>query len=229
MTPHKHPETWITPSEGGIAFSHYRKTFDFPGEFIDDAHARYAHAPPSGLIEVGIPGWLRVADALKLYEMAYFSQGQVLEIGAYHGLSTSILALALRNAGRGHTLVSLELDPPAMLEAKRNVADLAEMCDFILGDARVSRGELKEQGRTFAFAFVDHSHMYELVRDACVDLKKLIRPGGFALFHDFNDPRNGKDSQYGVYQAVVETFADETFVFHGVYGCAALYRRSTSV
>ena len=119
MTPHKHPETWITPSEGGIAFSHYRKTFDFPGEFIDDAHARYAHAPPSGLIEVGIPGWLRVADALKLYEMAYFSQGQVLEIGAYHGLSTSILALALRNAGRGHTLVSLELDPPAMIEAKR--------------------------------------------------------------------------------------------------------------
>ena len=103
------------------------------------------------------------------------------------------------------------------------------MCDFILGDARVSCGELKEQGRTFAFAFVDHSHMYELVRDACVDLKKLIRPGGFALFHDFNDPRNGKDSQYGVYQAVVETFADETFVFHGVYGCAALYRRSMSV
>jgi len=63
------------------------------------------------------------------------------------------------------------------------------------------------------------------VRHACEDLKTLIRPGGFALFHDYNDSRNGNDPDYGVYQAVVDTFADGSFEFYGAYGCTGLYRR----
>ena len=57
---------------------------------------------------MGIEGWLWREDALKLYEMAYFARGNILELGCYHGLSTALLALALRNARRGHKLLSVE-------------------------------------------------------------------------------------------------------------------------
>lgn len=222
----RHPETWIPPEQSGLDFPPYRKTFDFPGEFIDSSHAAYARATSSGLIETGIPGWLRPADALKLYEMAYFSQGPILELGAYQGLSTSILAQGQYNAGHARTIVSMDSDSAALDQARLNLGDLAKYCNFVPGDARITCDRLKQNSRTFWFAFVDHSHSYELVYTACVDVKTLIVPGGFALFHDFNDPRNGKDPNYGVYQAVVDAFSDDSFVFYGIYGCTGLYRRS---
>ena len=51
---------------------------------------------------------------------------------------------------------------------------------------------------------LDHAHTFDLVYHACEELKSLMKPGGFALFHDFNDPRNSKEPDYGAYRAVWE-------------------------
>ena len=71
----------------------YQRTFDFPGDYINAAHHRFATCQQDGgLIDVGIEGWLLPDDALKLYEMVYFADGDILELGTYKGLSTSIMA-----------------------------------------------------------------------------------------------------------------------------------------
>ena len=228
---HTHRDTWLEPGELGAHYPGYQKTHARFDEFIDEFHAYYADCPtPQGLIDIGIPGWLWPADALKLYEMAYYADGDVLEIGSFHGLSTSIQGKALVNAGGGKRILSLELDSANMDETRRHTAPTAQVHEYIVGDAVMSCRALKNRGRTFGFAFVDHAHSYDLVKIAAEDLKTLIKPGGFALFHDYNDARNGSgDPDYGVYQAVQDAFADGTFEFCGVYGCTALYRRTGKV
>ena len=223
----RHPESRLALDQLATVHPPYRPTYRFGADRIDAAHARLGESAMQGdIIDLGIPGWLRPADALKLYELAYFSDGNVLEIGCYHGLSTRIQTDALRNAGRGRTLTSLELMADYVAEAERHTAGNAAFREFVVGDARGSCAALRRDGRTFGTAFVDHSHTYELVHAACEDLKHLLNPGGFALFHDYNDERNAHDPEYGVFQATRDAFADDSFTFHGIYGCTGLFRRT---
>ncbi|MEZ4837503.1 MAG: class I SAM-dependent methyltransferase, partial [Caldilineaceae bacterium] len=82
--------------------------------------------------------------------------------------------------------------------------------------------------RQFGFVFVDHSHAYEPVYGVCRVLDQIIAPGGFCLFHDYNDIRNAdpEDKEYGVYQAVVDGLNLDAFEFYGIFGCCGLYRRA---
>ena len=191
-----HPGSWVEKHELGQNVLPYRRTFDFTGAYIDLSHERAA-------ADMGIEGWLWREDALKLYEMAYFARGNILELGCYHGLSTALLALALRNARRGHKLLSVETSPGNVAKARQNATRYYEFVDFIVADAHETCQRLLRQGCRYAFCFVDHSHTYEMVQRACNDLKELITPGGFAFFHDYNDGRNGREPEYGVYEAVL--------------------------
>src|SRR5437763_6583424 len=86
----------------GVTFPPYRRSFSFAGEFIDADHRAIAELPaPEGLIVTDVQGFLRPADALTLYELAYFATGDILELGSAWGLSTTILCRAAANAGRG--------------------------------------------------------------------------------------------------------------------------------
>ncbi len=225
--PPRHPATRLALEQLATAFPPYQPTHRFAGASIDAAHAALAGARRRGdLVDLGIPGWLRPADALKLYGPAYFSDGDVLETGCYHGLSTRIQVDAPRNAARGRRLVSPELRAEYVAEAGRTTSDAAELRSLVVGDARDSCAMLRRDGRQFGFAFVDHAHTHDLVHAACEDLKHLLRPGGLALFHDHNDDRNLHDAEYGVFQAVEDAFADRSFAFYGIYGCTGLFRRA---
>ncbi|QTN30426.1 hypothetical protein HZ993_12075 [Rhodoferax sp. AJA081-3] len=69
--------------------------------WIDADHEAIAHLPVDGaLIRGDVQGFLRRDDALLLYELAYFAQGNVLELGSAWGLSTSILCRAIHKSGR---------------------------------------------------------------------------------------------------------------------------------
>jgi len=64
-------DSWIAPAEIGTRFPPYRRTFA-GSEFINEYHRFFAFCPVKEeiLIDLGIPGWLRREDALKLYEEA---------------------------------------------------------------------------------------------------------------------------------------------------------------
>jgi len=223
-----HPQSWMAPDHLGEYFPDYLPTFSFAGEFIDKYHERIGRAPliDSFLLDMGIDGWLIRQDGLKLYELAYFCHGDVIEQGSHHGLSTSILAAAVRATNKPRRITSIEILSQSVTKAQANNAQYSDFLDFMVGDAGNCCHELRMQRRQFGLAFVDHAHDYAPVFQACEDLKTLIVPGGMAIFHDYNDGRNGKDPGYGVYQAVNQSFSDRSFTFCGIYGCTGLFRRA---
>jgi predicted O-methyltransferase YrrM len=154
--------------------------------------------------------------------MAYFADGDILELGTYHGLSTCIMAQAALDAGRASRIISIDIGDHGWL----NNADgtgVASVIEFRLGDAAHYKGRLTSEGRKFGFAFVDHSHACSDVAHACPLLPSLLKPGSFTQFHDYNDNRNGTNPDHGVWQSVRDSLPS-SFQFCGIYGCSGLYR-----
>ncbi len=208
----------------------FRKTFDYDGEFLNEAHRRLgARVSETGMIDIGIDGWLVPADAYKLYEMAYCCPGDILELGCYRGLSTSVLNQACTANGRNQVIVSIDLDPVVLEEARRQLRSQegGDRVHFFAVDGEASVRDLARNKRSFGFVFVDHSHEYEHVLGVSLHLHRVVEVGGFALFHDFNDTRNNLDAfpEYGVYQGVMEGLSASRWEFWGIYGCSGLFRR----
>lgn len=225
-----HPQTRFHLSEAGKVIPPYAKTYSFSGEAINDHHRSFAECRLNGVcIDIGIEGWLRPADAQKLYELAYFATGDILELGCYRGLSTHVLALALRDAGAKYRFVSNDLSAREIEIAKRNLSKdhLDHIVDFRMGDAADVCRALGDEHRKFSFVFVDHSHAYDPVLGVCKALPSILTDGGFCLFHDYNDERNAEagNSDYGVWQAVHDGLPPDVFQFYGTYGCTGLFRK----
>jgi predicted O-methyltransferase YrrM len=220
-----HVETWVSECQLGITHPPYRPSLWQDGQYVDEEHRAIADLPLNGeIIQHPTPGWLRRADALKLYELAALCPGDVLELGAYYGLSTGIIAGAIERYPDGNRrLTTVELNPAAMTAVRANTAAHAGRIEYRQGDAQVICNELIAEGRHFGFAFIDHSHRFDVVRNACHAMKELVRPGGLVLLHDYNDARNGRDPDYGVWQAAVAEF-ERGATFCGIYGCTGLYR-----
>src|SRR5262245_8635890 len=58
-----------------------------------------------------LPGWLTLGEQRTLYALAYILDGPILEIGAWIGRSTSVIARGIRDAGRYKRFVTCELNP----------------------------------------------------------------------------------------------------------------------
>jgi len=233
---YSHKETYMTLDEIGKICPEYRATFDFDSKYINTSHQFYEQRPPEGgnLIQVEngnqeiIHGWLNREDALKLYELAYFVQGDVLELGSFHGLSTTILSQANHESPHRKNIYSVDLIPGFVDQTKMNLqaSNLEHYVTNICSDATVAVEKFSKENKKFEFVFIDHSHEYEPVYTICKKLDTVMIKGGFCLFHDFNDPRNrdSDDQDYGVYQAVMDGLDTAKFEFYGIYGCTALYR-----
>ena len=233
-----HYDSFMSLEELGARIPSYYPTFDFDGPFINKSHEYFSTCPVRDgiLVEVRdhplsgtvIEGWLRREDSLKLYEIAYFVAGDILELGPYHGLSTSILSRATADSPHKKSIYTVDLSPDntAMTSHHLRRMELDGNVTTICGDASSVVRQFASKGAKFEFVFVDHSHSYEAVYVVCRELGAVMANGGFCLFHDFNDHRNREadDTEYGVYQAVVEGLDSREFEFYGVYGCAALYR-----
>lgn len=236
----RHPESFLRLDALGSVIPPYRPTYRWSGEYIDDRHRAVGTSDLDDFSLVlrrtgrvlgwPIGGWLRREDALKLYELAYFAPGDILELGCYHGLSTSILSEAARRGRVRKRIDSVDLSPRSVAMTRVNLfrQGLLRGVKVHEGDATAFVRARRAEGRRYAFAFVDHSHAYHPVHEVCCELFAIVSPGGFCLFHDWNDPRNYDvaDADHAVHQAVVNGLHPRHFEFYGVYGVTALYRRS---
>jgi hypothetical protein len=227
-----HPESFV-PLERIGTNGPYQPNYPFQGYL--NAHHEYLsnlrdnpllNLTAPGLLEHGngepIDGWLWRADALKLYEMAYFADGDILELGTYRGLSTCIMAQAILDAGRDAKIVTVDIaDHGWRMNAVRT--GVHKPIIFRSGDAAQQANMLITAGRTFGFCFIDHSHSYSDVVKVCPLLPALLKLGAFAQFHDYADARNGTDPEYGVWVAVRDALP-KAFEFIGLYGCSGVYR-----
>lgn len=233
-------QSWLRQDELGSVIPPYRPTHDFPPPYVDRGQRRIANLPLTDgvLIQMKtrrwfgwvIPGWLRREDALKLYELAWFARYDILELGSFHGLSTAVIARATRNSPTPQPIESIDLDPACTHATHHNLKRLGLHTQVTLrtADAVTAVEGYAAAQRQFGFVFVDHSHAYEPVYNVCRVLDRIVAPGGFCLFHDYNDVRNAdpEDKDYGVYQAVVDGLNMDAFAFYGIFGCCGLYRRT---
>jgi SAM-dependent methyltransferase len=233
----RHKSTFPSEDTVGEIIPEYKPTFEFPDKYIDSFQKTLATSSlENGLLQLKdrrwfgktIPGWLRLEDALKLYELAYFVEGDILELGSYHGLSTTILSRANLNSPYLKHIYTVDLSPEYINQTERHLraGGLMEHVTTICDDALLAVKQFHTDGKRFDFVFIDHSHAYQPVYTICCELDGIINPGGFCLFHDFNDTRNKNPDNldYGVYQAVINGLDKNLFEFYGVYGCTALYR-----
>jgi hypothetical protein len=56
-----------------------------------------------------IPGWLEPEVTAYLYDVGFNSRGNILEIGTYFGKSTYLIGRGIRDAGKPHHLVTVDI------------------------------------------------------------------------------------------------------------------------
>ena len=210
----------------------YVRTFRFPGDAIDGYHARLATAPlgRKGVnfgVDIGLDGYLARAEAMKLYELAYFASGDALELGTYMGLSASIVGSALRHRGGGQLdTCDISKDYSAAARHALRWHPARPFIRFHTGDAPAFLDRMIAEERTFGLIFVDHWHGYEATREVVVKLPQLVAPGGLAMFHDYNDPCARDPSHpHKVFQAVQDGLDKDMFELCCVVASSAVFRR----
>jgi predicted O-methyltransferase YrrM len=193
-----------------------------------DADASFAARQAAAVAEIsGIAGWLRPEDELKLYELAYFANGPILEIGSYHGRSTVLISTALRDTGRGVPFVSVDVDPEAVAAASHELKarGLGDVSTLVRGSATAFLRTAPSYRP--ALVFVDGDHSVRGVRADLAALERCVPAGGIVLFHDFADDRNDDPAaaDIGVKEGIAGTWVDSDCEFAGVFGCCGLFVR----
>jgi predicted O-methyltransferase YrrM len=174
-----------------------------------------------------IPGWLRPEDILKLYELAYFAPGPVLEIGCYHGKSTVVIARALADRGTRVPFFSVDVDPAALRATSQAAAEhgVGDRIVLVRGSSRACFRAMPTLHP--ALVFIDGDHSREGVRRDLDVLRTAVPDGAVLLFHDYADPRNADPAapELGVVDAVDESWVARDCDFGGVFGCCGVFAR----
>jgi predicted O-methyltransferase YrrM len=233
-------DSWVSIEDLGCE-REYKKTYEFEGDYIDEEHKKYSECKTGRMnnevcIDIGIDGWLQRADALKLYEMAYFAIGDILELGTNKGLSTSIMAKAItdrESLSPNDTNImkininTVEINQEFYDKAIENFKNIPgkHLIKANLCDANIFMDALIKTERKFGFIFIDHDHDYFHTKEAILRLDKLLLNGGLVLFHDYIDPENITNQGVKVYQAVRDCLVNnKDFEFFGCFGCMALFK-----
>lgn len=212
----------------------YIPTYSVEGDWINDNHSKY-NQDGRLLTSTKLEGWLRPADALKIYEMSYFSPGDILQLGTYKGLSTSIVLEAILDSGDEKKCDTVDLDPQLSAQAKANINEMfgsrGEAVEFHVADGTQFIDLKIIEKKKYGFIFIDHWHGYRAVYTSALRVNKLLIPGGFVLFHDYASARNffrpSAEEAYGVLQGANDALmGDARFEFCGTFGCTGMFRFS---
>jgi predicted O-methyltransferase YrrM len=89
-----------------------------------------------------------------------------METGTNHGVSTIVLAQALKDAGRCGVVRTVDIDPGVVEIARANVAraGLSEYVEFHVEDSLKYLERLASEVSAIHFAFLDGNHEYDHVR-----------------------------------------------------------------
>lgn len=208
----------------------YTPTYPFVNT-ISARHHQLLNAPyqdKGPKIQYSLPGSLRREDAAKLYELAYFAKGNVLEVGSAQGLSTLIMCEAMIDAKREGIVHSVDMNNRQVQSAIRNLR--SKNLDNFKVDCEEGARWLQAQhkaGNQYGFAFVDHSHEYEPVRTVAKELIHVLAPGSYVAFHDFLDVRNDDplNHNYNVWKGVLAGLDPSAFKWDSCCGCMGIFKR----
>jgi predicted O-methyltransferase YrrM len=214
---------------GSVTAARYTPTHRFHGTYLNDNHRSFAEAPVNGVkIIHRVRGSLRRGDAAKIYELAYFANGHVADLGTNRGLSAFIAGTALNDAGSDSQVISVDLDATMTAKARKTLHELGILnVNLVTSEAAAW---VQSQPHKFGFVFVDHSHAYDPVRAVCECIHSILLPGAYVAFHDFVDSRNfdPDNRDYKVPFAVRDGLSSR-FTFIGTSGGTGIFRFADDV
>jgi predicted O-methyltransferase YrrM len=200
----------------------YEPNYRTTGAFISEAHSRASE------LVADVDGWLREEDALKLYELAFWAAGPILEVGTYRGKSGVLMATAARDAGSSAVVISLDTDGEAQARAEAAARSHGVHGRLwpVLGS--VAAFFAANPGFAPSLVFLDGDHSYDGVSRDLNTLSRHLPTGALLCLHDYFDPRNecSDCAEIDVRRAASESTLIRDCVFCGVFGASAVFRRS---
>jgi predicted O-methyltransferase YrrM len=200
----------------------YEPNYRTTGAFISEAHSRASE------LVADVDGWLREEDALKLYELAFWAVGPILEVGTYRGKSGVLMATAARDAGSSAVVISLDTDGEAQARAEAAARSHGVHGRLwpVLGS--VAAFFAANPGFAPSLVFLDGDHSYDGVSRDLNTLSRHLPTGALLCLHDYFDPRNERSdcAEIDVRRAASESVLIRDCVFCGVFGASAVFRRS---
>ena len=165
-----------------------------------------------------IPGHLSEAEAFVLYSLAHelSSRGPIVEVGCFAGRSTYVLArgafsspqpkvFAIDNFSKTRSRTFPEVvDPEAEFTEMLRSQNLETVVTLLKGNSSSRLLDFKE--RTVPLIFIDGDHSKEQV---AIDFDLALRvalPGGFVVFHDYQNPFVSSDYSMWLQRNVAEKF-----------------------
>jgi predicted O-methyltransferase YrrM len=214
----------LDATKGIIARPHkhtvdYAPTWDWGDEFLGDQHRLLLHEMPP------IDGLMYPQDALKLYELAWFSPGPILEIGTYHGLSAAVMATSLNDSNSPQLIYSLDVDPAALNQARQNLKSQG-----LLDRVTLAEGSVRDLVRVLPnfrpmLVFVDGDHtLWGAISDLEV-LYEIVPTGGIVAMHDYEGYQNSDAYWTQVRQGVHLSWMTRQCRFLGRFGLIGVFQR----
>jgi predicted O-methyltransferase YrrM len=134
---------------------------------------------------LGYPAWNLLYYSL-LCSLPRSGQPVVVETGTNRGFSTIVLAQALRDAGLGAAVRTVDIDPEVVKLAEQNVAKagVADLVRFSVGDSLEFLGALRREVDRVDFALLDGAHDAEHVVAEFELVQPLVRSCGGKVYFD---------------------------------------------
>ena len=197
----------------------YAPTWDWGGEYLGDRHRLLPHEMPP------IDGLMYPQDALKLYELAWFSPGPILEIGAFHGLSAAVMARGLNDSGNSQPVFSLDVDSDALNQARENLGsqDLLDRVTFVEGSVQDLVRALPDFRPMLAF--VDGDHTLSGVTSDLKVLYEIVPRGGIIAMHDYEGYEHPDPYWTQVRKGVHLSWMTRECRFLGRFGITGVFQR----
>jgi len=171
-----------------------------------------------------IEGLLYAEDAQKLYELAWFAAGPILEIGTYRGLSTAVMAVALADADNPARIVSVDIDAAGLAAARASLQRLGagDRVTLVHGEAgRLLRSLPLRPG----LVFVDGDHTLAGVRADLRALEPVVPRGAIIALHDYEGYQDADPYSVRVAEAVERSWLARDGEFIGRFGLTGVFVR----
>ena len=129
-----------------------------------------------------IQGWLQPREMrfLSLAVLNQTAQGRVVELGSYHGKSTSVLASTIKQTG-GEKLISVDPIDPQPLH--QNLARLG-LQQYVDARHQTSTEFAASWDSPIGLLWHDGANDYQTVQQDCRDLFPLLTDRSIVAFHD---------------------------------------------
>jgi predicted O-methyltransferase YrrM len=171
-----------------------RRLFDYDRRLLPNAYL--AELDPHGIedprssvevtgLTIGYPAWNLLYYSLLCSIVPEVKDVVVVETGTNEGISTIVMAQALRDLGRDANVLTVDTDEEAVEIARKNVrlAGLEDYVEFHVRDSLEFLGELIERIDHIDFAFLDSAHDFDhVIKEAELIHSKVAARGGKVYF-----------------------------------------------